>query len=120
MQNRVALVQETLRRLFLQVAKTPFAPSPNHFGSFEVSGLCSRHSGSRPKLLGVILKFTGKGVTTHTPFNYHWTENYYITSRYFSPGDVIQGGVCLVTPPVLRTPQLHYINRLELILEDVM
>ena len=33
-QKRVALVQETLGRLFLQVAKTPFAPSPNHFGQF--------------------------------------------------------------------------------------
>ena len=26
-----------------QLAKTPFAPSPNHFGDFP--GLCSRHSG---------------------------------------------------------------------------
>ena len=33
--------------LFLQVPKTPFAPSPYHFGQFEVSGLCSRHSGSQ-------------------------------------------------------------------------
>ena len=31
-QNRVALVQETLGRPFLQLVKTPFAPSPNHFG----------------------------------------------------------------------------------------
>ena len=29
-------------------AKTPFAPSPSHFGNFEVSGLCSRHFGSQP------------------------------------------------------------------------
>ena len=33
-------------------------------------------------------------------------------------GDVIQGGVCLVLLP--RTPQLHYINYLELIFENVM
>ena len=30
-------------------------------------------------------------------------------------GDVIQGGVWLVTCPVLRTPKLHYINRLGII-----
>ena len=35
-------------------------------------------------------------------------------------GDVIQGGVCLVSCPVLATPQLHYINCLELIFENVM
>ena len=35
-------------------------------------------------------------------------------------GDVIQDSVCLVTCPVLGTPQLHYINRLELIFENVM
>ena len=33
-------------------------------------------------------------------------------------GDVIQGGVCLVTCPGLGTPQLHYINLLELIFEN--
>ena len=27
---------------------------------------------------------------------------------------VIQGGVCLATCPMLGTPQLHYINRLEI------
>ena len=32
--DRVALVQETFGRLFLQLAKTPFAPSPNHFRDF--------------------------------------------------------------------------------------
>ena len=31
--------------------------------------------------------------------------------------DVIQGGVSLVACPVLGTPQLHYINRWELILK---
>ena len=34
-QNRVALVQETFGRPFLQLAKTPFAPSPNHFGAVQ-------------------------------------------------------------------------------------
>ena len=35
-QNRVALVQAILRKPFLQLAKTPFAPFPNHFGgNFE-------------------------------------------------------------------------------------
>ena len=33
-QNRAALVQETPGRPFLQLVKTPFAPSPNHFGQF--------------------------------------------------------------------------------------
>ena len=35
-------------------------------------------------------------------------------------GDVIQGGVCLVSCPLLGTPQLHSINRLQLIFENVM
>ena len=33
-QNRVALVQKTLGRAFLQLVKTPFAPSPPDFGQF--------------------------------------------------------------------------------------
>ena len=37
-----------------------------------------------------------------------------------SLGDVIQDSVCLVACPVPGTPHLHYINRLELILEHVM
>ena len=37
-----------------------------------------------------------------------------------SLGDVIQGGVCMVTCPVLGTSQLHYIHRLELICDNVM
>ena len=39
-----------------------------------------------------------------------------VCKKYFLR-DVIQGGVCLVTCPVLGTPQLHHINRLELIFD---
>ena len=35
-------------------------------------------------------------------------------------GDVIHGGVCLANCPVVGTPQLHCINRLELVFENVM
>ena len=55
-QNGDALVQETLGRSFLQLAKTPLNPLLTTLGSFEVSGLCSRHSGSQawcPKTLSV-------------------------------------------------------------------
>ena len=33
-QNRVLVVQKTLGRPLLPGSKTPFAPSPNHFGHF--------------------------------------------------------------------------------------
>ena len=33
-QNRVLVVQKTLGRPLLRGSKTPFAPSPNHFGHF--------------------------------------------------------------------------------------
>ena len=33
-QRRVKMVQETFGRPFLQLIKTPFAPSPNHLGQF--------------------------------------------------------------------------------------
>ena len=46
-QNRVWVVQKTLGRPLLLGSKTPFAPSPNHFGHFGVSGPCSRHLGSQ-------------------------------------------------------------------------
>ena len=69
-----------------------------------------------------------------SPKQYHWTENCYITSRYFSElnmfdvmklfasimvceftlGNVIQDSVCLVARPVLGTPRLHCINVLEI------
>ena len=34
--------------------------------------------------------------------------------------DVVQDGACLLACPVLGTPQLHCINRLELIIENLM
>ena len=37
-QNRAALVKESVGRLSLQLVKTPFAPSPNQFGQFWVFG----------------------------------------------------------------------------------
>ena len=71
-QNRVPLVQETLGRLFLQLAKAHLAPSPNHFGAdFEVSG--SRRSGSQLNsslaIAAAMLWCTQGGTGTTLDFN---------------------------------------------------
>ena len=46
-QNRVLVVQKTLGRPLLLGSKTPFAPSPDHFWTFEVSSPSNRHLGSQ-------------------------------------------------------------------------
>ena len=55
-QNRIALVQETLGRSSLQLAKTPFAPSSNHHGQIWGLKPCDRPD----QLQGQTLKTAGK------------------------------------------------------------
>ena len=50
-QNRIWVVQKTLGRPLPLGSKTPFAPSPNHLGTFEVSDPCSRHSGPQSQVI---------------------------------------------------------------------
>ena len=53
-QERVALVQDTLRRPFLQITKTPFAPSLRSLGTTPISGktLLKGHSRSSGRVPG--------------------------------------------------------------------